>query len=241
MLFKILRFFGIDLSARIAEAWVDVEQRFDLTRDSVERAARTAAVLALLFLVAGMAALAAFAIGLMALYRWVSIEYGEFYGFAVLGAILVSIAVVIFTTAIAKSRSWSDENGRRAEAKKLELAQQRAERVNAATAALERPALPAHAQSPRVAAADDLTESVMRALSNVVKLPSTGNAEMDELLAHLQDSARDVADETIEGLTRAVRYGDRSQLFAALGGAIFVGWFMGRRHHGRAVGEAEQS
>jgi uncharacterized membrane protein len=240
MLFKILRFFGIDLSARIAEAWVDVEQRFDLTRDSVERAARTAAVLTLLFLVAGLAALAAFGVGLMALYRWVSIEYGEFYGFAVVGAILALIAIAIFASAIAKSQSWSDENARRAAAKKVELDQQRAGRVNAAMAALEPPATPARAQSPRVGAAGDLSESLVLALSNAVKLPGTGNPDMDQLLAHLQDSARDVADETIEGLVRAVRYGDRPQLFAALGGAIFVGWFLGRHNH-RTVGGAEQS
>ena len=53
---------------------------------------------------------------------------------------------------------------------------------------------------------------------------------MDELFARLQSSARGVVDETVEGLTRAVRYGDRPQLFAALGGAMFVGWFLGRHN-----------
>ncbi len=51
---------------------------------------------------------------------------------------------------------------------------------------------------------------------------------MDELFAGLQSSARGVADETVDGLARAVRYGDRPQLFAALGGAMFAGWFLGR-------------
>jgi hypothetical protein len=50
MLFKILQLFGIDLPARMAEVRVDVEERFDLAKDSVEQAAQTAAVLALLFL-----------------------------------------------------------------------------------------------------------------------------------------------------------------------------------------------
>jgi hypothetical protein len=47
MLFKILKLFGIDLPARMAEVWIDVEERFDLAKDSVEQAAQTAAVLGL--------------------------------------------------------------------------------------------------------------------------------------------------------------------------------------------------
>ena len=86
MLFKILKLFGIDLPARMAEVRVDVEERFDLARDSVERAAQNAAVLALLFLLAGLAALSAFGVGLIALYGWVSSNYGQFYGFAATGA-----------------------------------------------------------------------------------------------------------------------------------------------------------
>jgi hypothetical protein len=64
------------------------------------------------------------------------------------------------------------------------------------------------------------------ALSRMIKLPAMGNPVMDELFARLQSSARGVADETVEGLVRAVRYGDRPQLFAALGSAMFVGWFL---------------
>jgi hypothetical protein len=55
-----------------------------------------------------------------------------------------------------------------------------------------------------------------------------GNPTIDELFVRLQSSARGAADETVEGLVHAVRYGNRPQLFAALGGAVFVGWFLGR-------------
>jgi hypothetical protein len=58
-----------------------------------------------------------------------------------------------------------------------------------------------------------------------------GNPTMDELFARLQSSARGVADETVKGLVRGVQYGERPQLFAALGGALFVGWFLGHHYH----------
>ena len=86
MLFKILQLFGINLPARMAEVRVDVEERFDLAKDSVVQAAQTVAVLALLFFLTGLAALSAFGVGLIALYSWVSSNYGQFYGFAAIGS-----------------------------------------------------------------------------------------------------------------------------------------------------------
>jgi hypothetical protein len=68
MLFRILKLFGIDIPARIAEVRVDLEERFDLAKGSVQQAAQTAAVLATLFFLASFAALAAFAVSLIALY-----------------------------------------------------------------------------------------------------------------------------------------------------------------------------
>jgi len=229
MLFKILKVFGIDLPARMAEVRVDVEERFDHAKDSVEQVAQTAAVLALLFFLAGLAALSAFGVGLSALYSWVSSNYGQFYGFSATGAILLFIAIAMFASAISKARSWRGESDSRVAAKKRELAEARTERVAAAKEALEGPALPLPPRSSEATAGDDLIEPLVWALWTTIKLPATGNPAMDELFARLQSSARGVADDTVEGLVRAVRYGDRPQLFAALGGAMFVGWFLG--HH----------
>jgi amino acid transporter len=234
MLLTILKLFGINLPARMAEVRIDLEERFDLAKDGVEHAAQSAAVLAMLFFLAALAALSAFGVGLDALYSWVSSYYGQFYGFAAIGAVLLFIAVVMYAIAISKAKSWRRETTRRVAAKKLELAQARAERVAAATAAFERPALPAPQQSAGAIAASDLIEPLVWALSSTIKLPAMENPAMDELFARLQTSARDVADETAEGLVRAVRYGDRPQLFAALGGAMFVGWFLGR-HNQRKI------
>jgi Putative Actinobacterial Holin-X, holin superfamily III len=240
MLFKILKLFGIDLPARMADVRVAIEERFDLATDSIEQAAQTAAVLALLFLLAGLAALSAFGISLIALYSWVSSNYGQFYGFAAVGAILLCIAVVMFAGAISKAKSWSGESSTRVAGKKRELAQARPKRIAAATEAFEGPALPPAPRSSEEIAAHDSIEPLVWALSRTIKLPAMGNPDMDELSARLQSSARDVADETVQGLVRTVRYGDRLQLFAALGGATFVGWFLGRHSHHKIVDREAQ-
>ena len=230
MLFKIMKLCGIDLLARMAEVRVDFEERFDLAKDGVEHAAQRAAALAMLFFLTALAALSAFGVGLIALYSWVSSNYGQFYGFATIGALLLLITVVMYAIAISKTKAWHGESTTRIAAKKRELAQVRADRVAATMEAFESPALPPPRQSAGVTAASDLVEFLVWALSKTIKPPAMENPAMDELFARLQSSARDVADETVEGLVRAVRYGDRTQLVAALSGAMFVGWFLGRQN-----------
>jgi hypothetical protein len=90
MLFKMLKLFGVDIPARMAEVRIDLEERFDVAKDGVEQAAQTAAVLAILFFLASVAALSAFGVGLIALYSWVSSNYGQFYGFGLAKALGVS-------------------------------------------------------------------------------------------------------------------------------------------------------
>jgi ABC-type multidrug transport system fused ATPase/permease subunit len=237
MLFKMLKLFGVDIPARMAEVRIDLEERFDVAKDSVEQAAQTAAVLAMLFFLASVAALSAFGVGLIALYSWVSSNYGQFYGFAAIGAVLLFIAIIMFAIAISKAKSWPGKSARRVAAKKLEIGQARAERVAAAAEAFEGPALPLPPPSSGATAVSDLIEPLVWALSRTIKLPAMENPAMDELFARLQSSARGVADETVEGLVRTVRDGDRPQLFAALGGAMFVGWFLGR--HSERKSEAQ--
>jgi uncharacterized membrane protein len=231
MLFKILKLFGIDLPARMAEVRIDLEERFDLARNSVEQVVQTAAVLALLFFLAGLAALCAFGVGLIALYSWVSRDYGEFYGLAAIGGVLLLIAIIAFGIAISKVNSWRDEKARHVAAKRRDLAQAHARRVAAAAEALEAPKirpLPAPPQTSGAAAASDLIEPLVWALSSTIRLPTMGNPVSEELFARLRNSAAGVADEGVEALVCTVRDGGRPQLFAALGGAMFVGWFLGR-------------
>jgi hypothetical protein len=234
MLFRILKLSGIDIPARVAEARIDLEERFDLAKDSVQQAAQTAAVLATLCLVASLAALAAFAVGLIGLYSWVSTNYGQFYGLAAIGGVLLLIVIITFAAAISKLNSWRGENARRVTTKRRDLAQAHTQRVAAAAEAIEAPKItppPPPPQASGATAASDLIEPLVSALSGTIKLPIMGNPIVDELLTRLRSSAAGVADESAEALVRAVRYGGRPQLFAVLGGAMFVGWFLGR--HGQ--------
>lgn len=55
-----------------------------------------------LFAVAGLFAMAAFFVGLIALYRWVAITYGQFWGFGAVGAVLLVLAAVCAGVATAQ-------------------------------------------------------------------------------------------------------------------------------------------
>jgi uncharacterized membrane protein len=215
----------------MAEVRIDLEERFDLAKDSVVQVARTAAVLALLFFLAGLAALCAFGVGLIALYSWVSRDCGEFYGFAAIGGVLHLITIIAFVVAISKVNSWRDERVRHAAAKRRDLAQIHAQRVAAAAEALEAlkmPLLAAPPQTSGATAASDLIEPLVWALSSTITLPTMGTPILQELFARLRSSAAGVAGDSVEALVCAVRDGGRPQLFAALGGAMFVGWSLGR-------------
>jgi Putative Actinobacterial Holin-X, holin superfamily III len=237
MLFNILKLFGLDVPARIAEVRTELEQRVELAKDHVKDAAQKVGLLAALFGFAGLAALSALGVGLIALYHWVSLNYGQFYGFAAVGGVLILFAVILFASAILNMKSWSTESVIRAEGKRLNLAadvaQAQAERVAASAAAAGaldgpafRPVLPPRSLAPT--SASDLVEPLTLMLSKMVQFPTTGNPPLDELLVHLRGSARGVADEAVEGVVHAVRYGERTNLFGALGGAIFIGWLLTR-------------
>ena len=126
---------------------------------------------------------------------------------------------------------FRSENARHVAAKRRDHAQTHAQRVAAAAEALgaqDIQPLPAPQQASGATAASDLVEPLVWALSSTIKLPTLGNPVLEELSARLRSSAAGVADESVEALVRAVRHGGRPQLFAALGGAMFVGWFLAR-------------
>ncbi|MHC2624898.1 hypothetical protein ACVIW2_006930 [Bradyrhizobium huanghuaihaiense] len=57
-----------------------------------------------LFAVAGLFVVAAFFVGLIALYRWIAIHYGQFWGFGAVGAVLLVLAAVCAGVAMAQMR-----------------------------------------------------------------------------------------------------------------------------------------
>src|SRR5947209_5497621 len=62
------------------------------------------AVAAGLFAVAGLFVVAAFFVGLISLYRWVAIAYGQFWGFGAVGAVLLVLAAVCAGIAMAQMK-----------------------------------------------------------------------------------------------------------------------------------------
>lgn len=62
------------------------------------------AVAAGLFAVAGLFLIAAFFVGLVALYRWIAITYGQFWGFGAVGAVLLVLATCCAGTALAQTK-----------------------------------------------------------------------------------------------------------------------------------------
>jgi hypothetical protein len=60
------------------------------------------AVAASLFAVAGLFVLAAFFVGLMALFRWVELAYGMFWAFGAVGAVLLVLAAICAGIAMAQ-------------------------------------------------------------------------------------------------------------------------------------------
>jgi hypothetical protein len=232
MFFRVLKLFGLDIPARMAEVRTTFEERVELAKEQVTERAQAAAAMAALFGLAGVAVLAAFGVGLVALYDWIALSYGPFYGYAAVVVVLLVLAAAAFAGAKIKAKSWSAESADRAAVKQRELAQTRVARVTAATAALEGPPppLPHPSQSLDSTSADDLIEPLTLILSKMISFPTVGHPMLDDLLARLRDPARGVADETVERVAHAVRYGARSQLIMALGSAVLIGWFLGRHH-----------
>jgi hypothetical protein len=215
----------------MAEVRIGIEERFELAKDQVSQTAQWVAVLTVLFALAAIALLSAFAIGLVALYSWVALNYGQFYGFAVVGFSLSLIAVVLFSVGISKANSRAAQGAAQAAATKIRLAQTHVERVDAAAAAIEQRILVAPHTPPLSSTSfSDLVEPLTPVLSRMITFPKFGNPVLDELLVHLRGSARGVGDEALQGVAHAVRYGDRPHMLTVLGGAVLVGWMLARHH-----------
>ncbi|MBW8855982.1 MAG: phage holin family protein [Bradyrhizobium sp.] len=74
-------------------------------RDRTNQATGTMAsyaIAAALFAAAGIFLIAACFVGTVALYRWIAIHYGQFWGFGAIGALLVTIAAICAGVAAAR-------------------------------------------------------------------------------------------------------------------------------------------
>jgi uncharacterized membrane protein len=107
ILFRFLKLFGIDVPAHVAKLQARFEQRVEVAKGQVRQAAQTAAIVVAMSALALVAALSAVGLGLFALYSWVLVNYGQFYGLAAVSGVLILSAIILFVGAFLEARSWS--------------------------------------------------------------------------------------------------------------------------------------
>jgi hypothetical protein len=218
MLVKILRLFGFDVHAKIEEAKVGLELRVEQATDYVKQVAQEAAMIAAFYLVATVAAASAVGIGLMAIYRWMTDDfgptYGPYVGYATDGALLLGFAAVCLIVALIKKRSLANEGNKA-----------RVSRVSALPSTALIPAAPAKPAAPPATVAD-LAEPLSLILSRYVKSTGSGNPIINDLVGKLGTAARGTADDALERAAHVVRYGDSTSVFVVLIGAAALGWMI---------------
>ena len=109
MFFKVLKLLGLDVPAKLAEVRTTLEEQVELAKDQVTERAQTAASMAALFGLAGLAMFAAAGVGLAALYDWVALSYGPFYGYAA----VIAVLLVLAATALIRARLQAELSRRR--------------------------------------------------------------------------------------------------------------------------------
>jgi len=224
MLFKLLKLFGLDVPAKVAAAKLVIEQRAEEVAQYVGQTVQTSAVIAALSALAGVLGAMAVGVGLYALYLVDADAYGVYAGLGVVGGVLVAAVLILLLVVWAKGQSLS----RRRIFKPLSPSATAASSSAPVVAA----AMPAPDYAPRqthTEPARNLLEPLALLLPKYIKYPALGHPVLDELVENLGAAARGTADEAVERAANLVRYGDRKQLLALLGGAVFVGWLLARQ------------
>jgi hypothetical protein len=225
MLFKILKLFGLDVSAKMAAAKLEIEQRAEEVADYAKQTTQTAAIIAALSAAAGVFVAMAAAVGLFALYWAVAESYGVNAGLSMVAAVLVAATLILLLIARTKGNALSKL---RIFAPSSSLATS-ADSTPAAPAAPIQVPPPAAYAVPQDESARDLIEPLAFMLAKYVKFPVLGHPVLDELVGNLRTSARGTADDAVQRAANLVRHGDRAHLLIILGGAAFVGWLLGRQ------------
>jgi hypothetical protein len=237
MFFSILKLFGLDVRAKIAAARTEFEQRAELAKSRIAHAVMTAGILAVLFGIAALAALAALGVGLGALYAWVSITYGPFYAYGAVAGVLVILSIVFAAIGILEAKSWSNEPAPAAVQPNLAVAAAAdgapSDRsIHAVdTAEVGDPEVATeYLRTPagRLPTGSGMSEPLALLLSRVVRLPVTGNPVVDDMITALRGPAHSAAADVINSTADVIRHGERQKMIAVLGAAILVGWFLER-------------
>jgi hypothetical protein len=225
MLYKILKLFGLDVSAKMAAAKFEIEQRVEEVSAYAKQATQTAAIIAALSAAAGVFLALAVAVGLFALYRAVAESYGVNAGLSVVAAVLVAATLILLLIARTEGKALSNRP----------IFTPSSPLATSVDSALASPAAPTRVPPPAAytvaqnESARDLIEPLAFMLRKYIRFPVLGHPVLDELIGNLRTSARGTADEAVERAANVVRHGDRTQLLIILGGAAFVGWLLARQ------------
>jgi len=248
MLLDLLKLFGLDVRAKIAQARTEFEQQVEHAKGRVVREVTIASVLAVIFAVAALSGLAAIGVGLSALYSWVSIHHGQFYGYAAVGGVLVVVSATLSAIGILEAKSWSAKSWSAkswsAEPTAPHLNEKLARETNDGESPVPIRAISAgdlEAPKPLAAAPispaasllpshrdNGMSEVLGLLLSKFIRLPVTGNPVLDDVIADLRAPARSVLGDAIKSTVDTIRYGERQKVIATLGTAVLVGWLLER-------------
>jgi ElaB/YqjD/DUF883 family membrane-anchored ribosome-binding protein len=239
LLLNLLKAFGLDIPARVAELKARIEQRVEDAADQAVHVVQDIAVTVALVCCAAITALAAIAVGLVALARWVADLYGPFAGLAAVGGLLLLVTVILAVVAATRPRSArrvkSPAEVLQSAAKRSATYADAARRLHAAQAE------PAQAGGRTSAAASAPRGGAGSSIGDFGKLigfllpllisaaPASGGGLMGTLSAAWRSGAHRAAGETLEGAAKMVREGDRTNLLAVVGAAVLFGWLVSGR------------
>jgi len=226
MLLKILKLLGLDVPAKIEAAKRQIEQRLELATHHIGEVAQEAAVIAALYAFAALTGSVAVGVGLICLYLWVAGYYGVYAGLGAVGAVLLVATAFLAATAMIKSKSLAPNRVKSSVYPPITPTAVASEAI--VTRGLDPQASPIPTENPTSEAAD-LVEPLGFLLSKLIKYPDTRNAVLDELVASLRATSREITHEAIDRAANVIRNGDRANLVVILSGAALVGWLLGRR------------
>ncbi len=211
MLFQILKAMGLDVPAQINALKADIDQRVEGATSHFGQAAQQAAVMAALYVLAGIAALLAIVVALLAVGWWVSDHYGVPAGLGVVFVILVIATAILALIAQGRSKSLAVHAAAAPRA------------LFGPTGAASEPGVAAPASGPL--AASPSASALVEPLAALLTTAGGGRAFAAELLGGGL-GGDGPAKMALDRAANVIRNGDRSNLFTVLGGAAVLGYLL---------------
>ena len=236
LLFNLLKMFGLDIPARFAELKARIEHRVEDAADQALRVVRDIVVTVALICCAAITGLAAIAVGLVALARWVADLYGPFAGLAAVGGLLLAVTVILVVLAVTRPRSAprvkSPAEVLKSAAKRSAAYADAARRLPAAQAEMKLAGAQASAPTSQGSSGPSIGEFgklIGFLLPLLLRAPASEGGMLSFLSTAWRAGAHKAVGETLEGAAKMVREGDRTNLFAVIGAAGLFGWLVSGR------------